>query len=203
MTASQPAPEPQRLPVSPAFALAASAVGVLLVGLLDWATGWELQFFVFYFIPIAFAAWFARAPGSYFVVLLSAAAWFTADALTGHPYTHQVYAVWNTFIRLVAFLALGVTLTRIRSLLDAERRISADLEKALSEVKTLTGLLPICATCKKIRNDQGYWQRIEEYLSKHTDARFSHGYCAECAAKALQEAGIDRSAAEARPASQA
>jgi hypothetical protein len=75
--------------------------------------------------------------------------------------------------------------------LEAELRASQDslghtvgkLEKSLAEIKTLSGLLPICAHCKKVRNDQGYWQQIEEYISEHSSADFSHGICPECARK--------------------
>ena len=67
---------------------------------------------------------------------------------------------------------------------EAEReKLIEGLEKALSEVKTLSGLLPICATCKKIRDDKGYWNQIESYISKHSEAQFSHGICPECAEK--------------------
>ncbi len=55
------------------------------------------------------------------------------------------------------------------------------LERTLSEVKTLQGLLPMCASCKKIRDDKGYWNQIERYIVQHSDARFSHGICPECA----------------------
>jgi CheY-like chemotaxis protein len=55
-----------------------------------------------------------------------------------------------------------------------------ELEEAISRVKQLHGLLPICAYCKKIRDDRNYWQRVEEYVSAHTDAQFSHGICPEC-----------------------
>ena len=55
-----------------------------------------------------------------------------------------------------------------------------ELEKALAEVKTLSGMLPICASCKKIRDDQGYWEKIETYISQHSGATFSHGICPEC-----------------------
>lgn len=58
-----------------------------------------------------------------------------------------------------------------------------DLQGALSQVKTLRGLLPICAHCKKIRDDQGYWSRIETYIGKHSEAEFSHGICPECRRK--------------------
>jgi PAS domain S-box-containing protein len=55
------------------------------------------------------------------------------------------------------------------------------LQKALEEVKTLRGILPICSYCKKIRNDQGYWKQIETYIHEHSEAQFSHGICKDCA----------------------
>ena len=57
------------------------------------------------------------------------------------------------------------------------------LQQALAKVKTLHELLPICASCKKIRDDQGYWRQIEVYIRDHSDADFSHGLCPECAQK--------------------
>ncbi|MFO7716700.1 response regulator [Desulfosarcina sp.] len=63
----------------------------------------------------------------------------------------------------------------------------AHLQKALQEVKTLRGLLPICASCKKIRNDDNSWQQIEEYISRHSDADFTHGICPECAHRLYPE----------------
>ncbi len=56
-----------------------------------------------------------------------------------------------------------------------------ELQEALSKVKTLSGLLPICLSCKKIRDDQGYWKQLESYISEHSEALFSHSYCPECA----------------------
>lgn len=58
-----------------------------------------------------------------------------------------------------------------------------ELKKALSEVKTLSGFLPICASCKKIRDDNGYWNQIESYIKAHSGAEFSHGICPDCAKK--------------------
>ncbi|MHB1349515.1 MAG: hypothetical protein ACYCYR_06550 [Desulfobulbaceae bacterium] len=58
--------------------------------------------------------------------------------------------------------------------------IIRELQTALQEVKTLRGLIPICACCKSIRDDQGYWQRIEAYIQEHSDAVFSHGICPDC-----------------------
>jgi hypothetical protein len=60
---------------------------------------------------------------------------------------------------------------------------NSELQTALEEVKVLSGLLPICASCKKIRDDQGYWQQIENYISYHTDAEFTHSHCPDCIEK--------------------
>jgi hypothetical protein len=54
------------------------------------------------------------------------------------------------------------------------------LQEMLANIKTLRGLLPICAWCKRIRDDEGYWRQVESYISKHSDASFSHGICPEC-----------------------
>ncbi|MBT3485559.1 MAG: hypothetical protein HOG03_12435 [Desulfobacula sp.] len=71
-----------------------------------------------------------------------------------------------------------------RTKIEKEReRMIVKLQKALAEIKTLSGLLPICSHCKKIRDDKGYWNQIEGYIQKHSDAQFSHSICQECAKK--------------------
>jgi uncharacterized PurR-regulated membrane protein YhhQ (DUF165 family) len=69
-----------------------------------------------------------------------------------------------------------------RKKIEAEKeKLIQRLKEALSEVKTLRGFLPICARCKKIRDDEGYWQQIEKYVQAHSEAQFSHGICPDCA----------------------
>jgi len=63
----------------------------------------------------------------------------------------------------------------------------ADLQEALAAIKTLHGILPICSSCKKIRDDKGAWTQMEAYITEHTDAEFSHGICSECAQKLYPE----------------
>ena len=63
------------------------------------------------------------------------------------------------------------------------RRSNEELQKALRDVKVLRGLIPICASCKKIRNDGGFWQQLEEYIGEHSEAEFSHGICQPCVKK--------------------
>ncbi|RME49425.1 MAG: response regulator [Caldilineae bacterium] len=78
--------------------------------------------------------------------------------------------------------AVTVAMARFRDMQEL-RRLNAELQKALAEVKQLSGLLPICSSCKKIRDDEGYWHQVEVYIRDHTDADFSHGLCPDCAQK--------------------
>jgi len=85
--------------------------------------------------------------------------------------------------RIVAAVIAFQDIT-LRQLVEEEReRLIEELKKALENVKTLKGLLPICASCKRIRDDTGYWNQIEAYVREHTDAEFSHALCPDCAVK--------------------
>ena len=69
-------------------------------------------------------------------------------------------------------------------------KINTELQEALAKVKLLSGFLPICASCKNIRDDQGYWQQIERYIHDHSEAIFSHGICPQCAQKLYPDLDI-------------
>ena len=92
-----------------------------------------------------------------------------------------------TFQTILAFAVLGAALgahrLRVRQHVRAEREMKARIHEALAQIKTLSGLLPICAWCKKVRDDSGYWNQIETYVKDHTEAQFSHGICPECRQK--------------------
>ena len=71
-----------------------------------------------------------------------------------------------------------------RKRMEAELgRLVDELKKSMSQVKLLSGMLPICASCKKIRDDQGYWKQIETFIESRSEAQFSHSCCPECARK--------------------
>jgi DNA-binding NtrC family response regulator len=77
---------------------------------------------------------------------------------------------------------------RKRQQAEAEReRLIEELTAALAKVKTLTGLLPICSSCKNIRDDNGYWNRLEVYLQQHSEAKLTHGICPDCAHRLYPE----------------
>lgn len=85
--------------------------------------------------------------------------------------------------RVSSALTLKREMDRRKSREEELRRSNHELQRALKEVKTLRGLIPICASCKKIRNDGGFWQQLEEYLGEHSEAEFSHGLCQPCIKK--------------------
>ncbi len=71
-------------------------------------------------------------------------------------------------------------ITAVKKLELEREKLIGELQAALGEIKTLNGLLPICAWCKKVRDDKGYWNQIEDYFSKHSTLTFSHGICNDC-----------------------
>ena len=75
---------------------------------------------------------------------------------------------------------LARDITEIKRAQEERDALLRDLQAALAEVKTLQGFLPMCSYCKSIRDDKNYWQRVEAYISKHTNTRFSHGICPTC-----------------------
>ena len=79
-----------------------------------------------------------------------------------------------------------------RRLVRELREEKEKLERALSEIKTLKGLVPICANCKKIRDDDGFWEQVEVYISDHTEAEFSHSICPVCVKKLYPELYKDK-----------
>lgn len=76
--------------------------------------------------------------------------------------------------------AFNKMITARKQIEDEREKLIFELQTALKEIKTLSGLLPICAWCKKIRDDKGYWKMVDIYVAEHTDAEFTHGICPEC-----------------------
>jgi len=163
------------------FAFAFSILMVLGIGLVDHFTGHDLGFFVFYFIPITYASWLCGRWQGIITSVVAAVVWYMADHVWGYIYASSWYVVWNACIRFLSFVVLVYIVSRMRALLQTEKQLVNKLQEAMGQVKELSGLLPICAACKKIRDDKGYWEQIESYIKQRTKADFSHGLCPECA----------------------
>jgi preprotein translocase subunit YajC len=92
------------------------------------------------------------------------------------------YAIFSLVICILLILIVVFSLKMDRAAKERENIIQ-ELQAALAEVTTLRGIIPICASCKKVRDDKGYWNQIETYIRDHSEANFSHGICPECAKK--------------------
>jgi PAS domain S-box-containing protein len=84
-------------------------------------------------------------------------------------------------------IGIALDITEQKQLEEQRERLIEELRNALTHIKTLRGLLPICAACKKIRDDRGYWTQIEQYIRAHSEAEFTHGICPECVKKLYPE----------------
>jgi len=96
---------------------------------------------------------------------------------------------------LHARINVGIRISELQRNLAERVR---ELEHALTHVKRLQGILPICSYCKKVRNDQNYWQQVDGYITEHADVMFSHGICPECLPKAMEAAMLEMSVSVGR-----
>ncbi len=94
--------------------------------------------------------------------------------------------------KVLANRSLALFAIWVVAILSVQRRsMHEEKEKALQEIKILSGFLPICSSCKKIRDDQGYWNQIEAYIRAHSEAEFSHGICPECTIKLYPDIDVN------------
>jgi PAS domain S-box-containing protein len=87
------------------------------------------------------------------------------------------------FGKVIGISAIERDVTALKREEEERLKLISELTDALSSIKTLHGMLPICSSCKKIRDDDGYWQKIESYISERTQAEFTHGICPDCVRK--------------------
>jgi len=103
----------------------------------------------------------------------------SSETHLGEQLPLQFPAEWNNLASDFNLMSQNLRQDR-DSLEERVHKRTAELEQALKEVKQLSGILPICANCKKIRDDEGYWQQVEGYIQQHSEAQFSHGLCPAC-----------------------
>ncbi|MEI6209292.1 MAG: hypothetical protein WCP20_21135 [Desulfuromonadales bacterium] len=104
-----------------------SFVVLVCIGWLDYITGYELGFFIFYFIPVAISSWYCGRRLGLQVAFGSAIVWYLSDKYTYHPYSHSYFIYWEMFMRLLSFLTTTITISRIRSMVLNEERLLKEL----------------------------------------------------------------------------
>ncbi len=97
------------------------------------------------------------------------------------PYFYETYWFYGFIIIALGVAALGGYQMRVKQLLKREKELETRIQEAMANIKVLGGLIPICSNCKKIRDDRGYWDLLEGYIQQHSEAKFSHGICPDCA----------------------
>ena len=160
--------------------LAFATLQLLLVAFLDHLTGARLHFFLFYFIPIAYRAWHLGKRAALGMATASAVIWWLIDIVWIPTGDAPAIDAWNTVIRFAAFIVVALSISRTRSEVDRQKKINIELTDALSTIRQLTGILPMCVYCRRIRDEKQQWLPIERYLADHTDAQVSHGMCPQC-----------------------
>lgn len=107
----------------------------------------------------------------------------------GNPILVEIhgYPIFDETGKVIQMIEYVLDITERKKFEEEREKLIAELQDALAKVKLLSGMLPICASCKKIRDDKGYWKQIESYITEHSEVLFSHGMCPECAIKAYKE----------------
>jgi hypothetical protein len=155
-----------------------TAVAVLAV---DYVTGRYIQFPIIYALPVGMAAWRRKKAAAYgtgvflpFARVVFYFPWHEAQSLS--------IAAYNALINICALLLYAYLVDRIA-------RQTKTLKK---KMRVLEGILPICASCKRIRTDKGEYEQMEKFITEHSEASFSHGICPECAEKLYPDHFTDK-----------
>lgn len=169
------------------FIINMALAALCLIGFIDYVTGYEFAFSLFYLLPITLVSWSVNRKAGLLLSLLSSLVIFIADYLAGKSLMPTFVELWNFSIHLGFFSLTTFLIALLKSELDEHIKLIAALKDSLNEIKVLSGMLPICASCKKIRDDKGYWNQIEAYISEHSEAQFSHSICPDCTEKLYPE----------------
>ncbi len=110
-----------------------------------------------------------------------------AIALSLAPHVYETRWFYGALALTLILAGAATQLLHVRRLKARERELSVRVEEAVAQVKVLSGLLPICSSCKKIRDEKGDWSQVEQYIHERTEAEFSHGICPDCAEKLYPE----------------
>jgi hypothetical protein len=121
----------------PRTVVACTAALLALITWLDYVTGYELGFFIFYFVPVSLAAWLVGRRAGVAFAVASGACWYLSDHLANHPYSNAYFIYWETAMRLASYLTTALTLARIRADTVQRQRLEVRLAEALEEIHRL------------------------------------------------------------------
>jgi hypothetical protein len=164
----------------------ASVGNLVALSYIDYLTGYQFLFFIFYFIPVALCGWYLGRPTVVSMAVLSGVSWCFTDILSDHHYPHEVFRYFNSFMCFLAFAAIGLLLQGLRRSLQEQRCARLELQEALDnlnrsteQIRKLKGQLQVvCAWTKRV-NVEGKWIGLDEFLTSQLDAKVSYGVSPE------------------------
>ncbi len=164
----------------------AALLSLALTTLIDYITGYELEFSAAYLVPVALCGWsLGKTPVWYMSIASGAITWWM-DFIEGRPYSHMMFQYWNSFTCFLISLVTGLSLYRVRNSLEERNRANSHLQSALSDLEASTaeirklqsGLQVICAWTKQVKVGDK-WMNPEEFLTNHLHLHLTHGISPE------------------------
>lgn len=156
---------------------------------LDWHMGFGLRIGPLYVVPAGLMAWKYGPWVGTFSALVLTAAWHSVEFWNAGALLTAMDTNWNLLVRLATLVSVALASAWAQASLERQRRLALELREAMDKVKTLEGLLPICAWCRKVRDDKGTWEQIEAYIEKNSNATWTHGICPDCRKRMLDDLG--------------
>jgi hypothetical protein len=153
-----------------------------LLGYLDYITGYEMSFFVFYSVPVGVAAWWMGRWPAIALALAATVTWLLADAFSGAKYSAPFFYYWNSTIHFLAFMINAVTIAKIKSDLDRRQALAVELESARQALRDVSALLPACPACGRPREGAAGSGTAEIASLARERSELASAFCAECRA---------------------
>ena len=156
---------------------------LISIGYFDYFTG-ELGFFIFYFVPIVLLSWFLGKWPGMIMSIASSIVWFAADYYCGIRYSNLAVAVWDTLVvKAGAFSIAAIAIAKLHEAIEKQNALSIELGKAFWYLKRVKDIMPLCAVCGKVKEENCYLGKVEEYIKGHPESGLDYGTCPECIRK--------------------
>lgn len=162
------------------FICAACFAMLGLLGWVDYITGYELGFFVFYSAPVGIAAWYLGRWPAVGISFAASLAWWLADSYAGAKYSTRFSFYWNNGIHFASFIINAVAIAKVKAELDRRHQLAADLEAVRRALRTLVALLPACPGCGKPHDLAIRGGAVEKSQVFQSHAELAGALCADC-----------------------
>lgn len=168
-----------------AWMVAAALYGGVM--LIDVLAPPEVEFAAFYLAPVIWLAWARGSREGLILALLSGLGWYLHDILSGRPHGSEFFRLWTALNHQLSYLLAAWVVGALRREVRLQQSLNQRLQGAMAEVRELKGLLPVCAWCHQIRDEEGRWHPMEVFLEQRTRASATHGICPTCLEKVEPE----------------